>query len=323
MNSKYRYILVLLAIAALFISGCSEDYTSPEDGTKSETLRNHLVANDMDLPDMLSNAYMVASDLHGNEATYYIMDIRSESLFNEGHVPSAVLSSLTGIITDAASSESKPIVVVCKTGQTAGHAVVALRLSGYSNAMVLKFGMSSWHSDFDNWTTNTSSFALTEDNWIAPPGNIAATTEHDYPSITASATDGAGILAERVSAMLAGGFKGIPAVDVLTTPSGYFINNYWAAGDVIAYGNITGANRINPMALETGTLRGNDPGANVVTYCWTSQTSSMITAYLTVLGYDATSLKYGANGMIYDDLETTKQWVGSFDYMYDSITRLQ
>ena len=322
MNSKCRYILVLLAIAALFISGCSEDYTTPEDGTKSETLRNYLVANHMDLPDMLSSAYIVANDLHGNEATYYIMDIRSESLYNEGHVPGAVLSSLAGILTDAANSESKPIVVVCKTGQTAGHAIVALRLSGYSDAMVLKFGMSSWHSDFDNWTGNTSSFALTEDNWISPPGNLAASTEHDYPSISVSAADGAGILAERVAAMLAGGFKGIIASDVLTTPTGYFINNYWAEGDVTTYGNIIGANRINPMALETGTLRGNDPDVTVVTYCWTSQTSSMITAYLTVLGYDAMSLKYGANGMIYDDL-TANKWTASFDYLYESITRLQ
>ena len=317
MNSKYRYILVLLAIAALFISGCSEDYTSPEDGTKSETLRNYLVANDMDLPDILDGYLLVADVLHGNESTYHIMDIRSESLYNEGHVPGAVLSSLAGIVTDAASSAGKPIVVVCKTAQTAGHAVVALRLSGYSDAMVLKFGMSAWHSDFDNWTSNTSSFALTDPNWIAPPGNIAASTEYAYPSITASATDGAGILAERVAAMLAGGFKGIPAIDVLTTPSGYFINNYWAASDVTTYGNIIGARRINPMALETGTLRGNDPDATVVTYCWTSQTSSIITAYLTVLGYDAMSLKFGANGMIYDDL-TSSKWVASFDYTYEA-----
>ncbi len=87
MNSKYKYILVLLAIAALFISGCSEDYTSPEDGTKSETLRNYLVANDMDLPDMLDGYLLVADVLHGNESTYHIMDIRSETLYDQGHVP--------------------------------------------------------------------------------------------------------------------------------------------------------------------------------------------------------------------------------------------
>jgi hypothetical protein len=32
----------------------------------------------------------------------------------------------------------------------------------------------------------------------------------------------------------------------------------------------------------------------------------MITAYLTVLGYDAYSLSFGANGMIYSNLESHK-----------------
>jgi rhodanese-related sulfurtransferase len=49
-----------------------------------------------------------------------------------------------------------------------------------------------------------------------------------------------------------------------------------------------------------------DPSKEVVTYCWTGQTSSMITAYLSVLGYNTVSLKFGANGMIYDDLESHK-----------------
>ena len=322
MSSKYRYILVLLAIAALFISGCSEDYTSPEDGTKSETLRNYLVANDMDLPDMITDWLIGADAVHGNESTYYIIDIRDEGVYNTGHVPGAVNTTLGNILVEATNADGKPIVVVCLTGQVAGHAVIALRLSGYSDAMVMKFGMSSWHSDFDSWTANTGNIASSLESWIDPPGNIAASTEHDYPLLSASAADGAGILAERVSAMLAGGFKGISASDVLAAPYVYFINNYWAASDVTTYGNITGARRINPMGLADGFIKYNDSGATVVTYCWTGQTSSMITAYLTVLGYNAKSLKYGANAMIYDDL-TAHNWTGSFDYTYEAITALQ
>ena len=40
----------------------------------------------------------------------------------------------------------------------------------------------------------------------------------------------------------------------------------------------------------------------VVIYCYTGQNSAFLTAYLRVLGYDAKSLLYGANGMIYDHL---------------------
>ena len=38
----------------------------------------------------------------------------------------------------------------------------------------------------------------------------------------------------------------------------------------------------------------------------TGQTSSMITAYLNVVGYDAVSLKFGSNNMIYPTLESHK-----------------
>jgi rhodanese-related sulfurtransferase len=55
-----------------------------------------------------------------------------------------------------AASATKPILVVCYTGQSAGHAVVALRLSGYSDAKVLKWGMSGWRSDLAGpWEGNS------------------------------------------------------------------------------------------------------------------------------------------------------------------------
>ena len=38
----------------------------------------------------------------------------------------------------------------------------------------------------------------------------------------------------------------------------------------------------------------------VVVYCYTGQTSANLAAYLRLLGYDARTLLYGANGMIYD-----------------------
>jgi rhodanese-related sulfurtransferase len=222
---------------------------------------------------------------------------------------------LGGILTDAAVSGGKPIVVVCYTGQSAAHAVVALRLSGYSDARSLKFGMSSWNSAFDRWTSNTASVAVGHNNWSMDP--TATLSPHEYPGLTTTATDGAGILAERVAAMLAGGFKGVNAVDVLNTPGDYFMNNYWSEADVTTYGHIDGAYRISPLSLESNEFMYNDPDETVVTYCWTGQTSSMVTAYLTVLGYDAKSLKFGVNALIYSEL-TGHKWGGSADYAYET-----
>ena len=45
-------------------------------------------------------------------------------------------------------------------------------------------------------------------------------------------------------------------------------------------------------------------------------TSSLVSAYLIVLGYDAASLKFGVNGMIFDDLAVEKQWSGSVNLPY-------
>ncbi len=316
MKSATRYLLILLALAAVILAGCSEDTTMPDVGDgSSATLRAYLIANDLDLPDILTDWLINASDVEANPSAYHIMDIRTQELYDEGHIPGAVNSTLAGIVTDAAASGGKPIVVACKTGQTAAQAVVALRLSGYSDAKSLKFGMSSWNGAFDLWTANVASIAVGHDNWSMDA--TAAPAPHDYPILVTTATDGAGILAERVAAMLAGGFKGVDADDVLEAPGDYFINTYLAEADVATYGHFDGAYRILPLSLDANEFMYYDPDRTVVTYCWTGQTSSIVTAYLTVLGYDAKSLKFGLNALVYNNL-TKSKWGGSADYAYET-----
>ena len=317
MKKWMKFVLVIAVISVIFVAGCKDKTTDP-DVSAFETVLNYMDNNGMALTD-LTTSWIIAADstLEATLADYYIMDIRTGDTnengvvdYIDGHVPGAVLSSLGSIVTDAADSGGIPIIVVCYTGQSAGHAVMALRLSGYTDAKVLKWGMSGWHSDFDKWTPNTAQ--LGHANWVAAPGLIADVEVFDYPEIDSDLEDGAEILEERIAALLDGGFMGVASVDVLDTPIDYFINNYWDATDVETYGNIDGAYRIKPLVLENL-----DPAGTVVTYCWTGQTSSMVTAYLTVLGYDAKSLKFGANSMIYDDLLGHK-WAASMDYDYET-----
>jgi len=110
-----------------------------------------------------------------------------------------------------------------------------------------------------------------------------------------------------VDALLANGFNVILNENVLGNPSSYFINNYLTAEEAAEYGNITGAYRLKPFTLADGTYLNLDPQQTIVSYCWTGQTSSMLSAYLYVLGYDAKSLKWGMNGMIYSNL-TGHKW---------------
>ena len=315
MRRTTRLLSVVVVCAALVVLiGCrGEDCTAPS-GSAFETLTAYLAANDMDIPDMLNGWIIAAADVVDNTDDYYILDIRSADDYDSGHIDGAVHSSLGNILTDAANSGGKTILVACYTGQSAAHAVIALRLSGYTDAKVLKFGMSSWNVAFDRWTANCANIGDGHANWSTD----ATATLADFadPDLSASASTGAGILAERVDAMLAAGFKGIDASVVLAAPGSYFINNYWAESDVNTYGHIAGAYRIKEdLTLAAGGLGHLDPTETIVTYCWTGQTSSMITAYLTVLGYDAKSLKFGTNAMIYDDLQTSR-WSASADYAY-------
>ncbi len=310
----YKYLIILLALLlSIFISGCS---TSTEnENVEFTTLVNYLVDHDLDIPDILSDWIVPASAIKDNLSDYYIIDIRSATDFQAGHIPGAVNSSLANILETAQNNTSgKPIVVVCYTGQSAAHAVVALRLSGYKTAKVLKWGMSGWHSDFDKWTPNCGDVAVNHPNWTTDPP--AATKEYDHPILNTGKKEGAEILKERVKALLNSGFQGISGQTVLDNPEDYFINNYWPESAWNQYGHIKGAYRLyDNFSLSNGAYKYLNPDATIVTYCWTGQTSSMITAYLTVLGYKAKSLKFGANGMIYSRLESHK-WSGSADYGY-------
>ena len=165
--------------------------------------------------------------------------------------------------------------------------------------------MSGWHTTLDSWTGACKT--LGHANWIASPGSIVEhTTEYNDPDITETG-NGATILAARVTSLLSGSLRGVTGETVLGAPGSYFINNYWEATDVAAYGNISGAYRIKPLTLAGEEYIYLDPSKYVVTYCWTGQTSSVITAYLYVLGYNSHSLKNGSNSMIYDDL-TSHKW---------------
>ena len=311
MKKIVKFALLFAIIPMLSITSCKKDNTDPierQTDPEFQTLVTYMAANSMDLSDVLADWITTASAVSGTISAYYVIDIRSADHYNAGHIPGAVNATLGTLLATAANSGGKPILVACYTGQGAGHAVCALRLSEYPTAKVLKWGMSGWHSSLTaSWTGGTGDAAVGNANWTTAPGSIVDNAEFDDPDLSPTATTGETILAERVAAMLAGGFQGTANSDPLTSPGNYFINNYWAATDVEDYGNITGARRVQPLTIAGEEFKYLDPSKTVLTYCWTGQTSSVITAYLTVLGYNASSLKFGANGMIYSNL-TSHKW---------------
>lgn len=295
-------IFLIIAVSALSLSGCIKKEDEPQvDYYKVMT--DYMAANTMDLPDVIASGVVTASAVNANKSAYYIIDLRSAADFAAGHIEGAVNSTVKDVLTAAQNAGSKPILLVCYTGQNAAYANICLRLSGYKDSKIMKWGMSAWGPSFDKWSANVSNQAVGHANW-STTNTIKTPVTFSLPTFTATATAGADILKERVKAALDKGFQGSKVSDVLGTPANYFISNYWTEADVNTYGHIKGAYRLNETLKLTDAVgfKNLDPNAVIVPYCWTGQTSAMVSAYLTVLGYNAKGLMFGANNMIQDQL---------------------
>lgn len=290
MNKLMRIFLVLALVPALILTSCKKDNDETTfDAQKA--LTKYLVANNMDINTIIGG-FVMSAPADGNVSAKYVIDIRTADEFAQGHIEGAHRVDLKDILTEAAKAD-KPILVVCKSGQTATHAVTLLRLSGYADAVALKWGMSGWNSTLDIWSTNIGSIAEGNANWVsdAAPANLTFAS----PTFTSADTIPANILKARVAAVLEEGFKTIQPADVLANPSNYFINNYFSEADYAGFGHVKGANRINPLLVGEGQVNFLDSSKEVLTYCYTGQTSAAITAYLRVIGYNAKSIMWGMN----------------------------
>ena len=334
---NYFFIMMLIP-AIMFTTGCKDDpNTTPPPATGDfATLSDYMVNNGLDLPDVLSSPtkWVVAPTLmsaggivdDANDYTipgYYTFDIRSAEDFAKGHINGSMNVALTDVVTKANEvGKDKPILVVCYSGQTAGRAVMALRLSGFTNAQVMKFGFSYWSSDenFDKWSGKTlngaGDVAVGSPNWTMEATGPSLPS-NDFPTWTSSTTDGAALLAERVDAMLASDWM-VSGDDVLADPLGYNIYNYWNATDYAKYGQYKGAYQIMPVSLASDIVKAFPTSDEFTFYCYTGQTASFSVAWLQVLGYNAKCIGYGVNHMQYSALEAggSTVWHHSLDYPY-------
>ena len=318
------YLIGLLLVPAFFLTSCDsgDDPGTTTVATPAFTLMTEYMAqNSLDVNNILTNTdgqkFVVAAPaeaalVDGFLATYHIMDIRSADSYNTSHVNGAINVAFSDILTEAASA-SKPILVVCYTGQTACYATALLRMYGHSSTRALKWGMSGWSPSTDSWTAKTGVEANQHNNWSS---DIAPTnTAYTDPVFSSSLTDGEAILKKRVEDAVAAGFGAatVSGTDVIANPGNYFINNYFSDTDYAGFGHISGAYRINPFKLGDDTYLNLNPDAEVVTYCYTGQTSAVVTATLRVLGYNAKSMTFGMNGIYSDNAAwSTNQWgVGS------------
>jgi rhodanese-related sulfurtransferase len=269
-------------------------------------------ANSRNFPSLIKPA-SVYEERNGN---IYIIDLRDEDAYNDGHIKGAVrveFSDLPAYFTnDIKPFEYDKIVLVCYAGQIASYATSLLRLAGYGNVYAMRWGMSGWNKHFaeDSWLANVSSDFQdrleTEEHEKAPLS--------DFPKLNTDKTSGDGILQQRIDSLFAAGYSDalVHADDVFEDPGRYYTINY-DRRDKYESGHIPGAIRYKPggtlgIVSEMQTI---PVDKEVVLYCNTGHNSGFATAYLRLFGYDAKTLTFGNNAFMYDKMkeeESTLSW---------------
>jgi rhodanese-related sulfurtransferase len=309
--SKIKFLLLSVLFSALFITSCNKDDSSVNE---SQVLAEYLESADSPLGKDFVNTdmptIMPASEVKTLNETgqVYIIDLRSAEDFTAGHIENAHNVAMKDLLThiegvDLASYTK--VAVVCYTGQTAGYATTLLRLMGYDKAFSMKWGMCAWHNDFAaKWNT-----AIANGNAYAAQFTADATEKGpmgEMPELNTGKETGQEILEARVNALLNEGFTPATVTNqtVFGNLTGYYIVNYWPADQYADPGHIPGAIQYTPkasMKLDAD-LKTLPADKNIAVYCYTGQTSAFLAAYLRLLGYNAQTILYGTNAMIYDKM---------------------
>lgn len=309
---KKHTLLYFVIVIAMLIAGCKKDDDNPVTQTpannETETLVQYLESNgdyiNTSAPSIVSAATVYTNLSSGSQ---YIIDIRSSTDFALGHIEGAhnvALSSVLAHVKTIPDSYTS-IVITCYSGQTAMFATTLLRLEGYNKVSSMKWGMSAWDSTFaqGKWLSNmkndkASQFVTTSTERHA---------ETNYPTLETGQTTGKEILDARIEALFAEGFTNtISNATLYTNLSNYYIVNYWPAAQYADPGHIEGAVQYEPKSdlKSTKYLKTLPTDKTIVVYCYTGQTSAAVATYLKLLGYDAKTLLYGTNSMIYDQMVT-------------------
>ena len=322
--TKFKFWMLAILIAPFFVVSCDTEEDPPEIN-EAEVLVKYMEDPNSPAANYGNGGLAIKSPeaVHTLMAAdkVYLIDIRSATDFTAGHIEGAV-NFATGDVrahidaTDLSAYDE--ISIICYTGQTASWLTSLLQLAGYKDVYSMKWGMSGWHSDFDKWTSNTSN----EKSTLFTDEVSNKAEAGDLPVLSTGYETEEEIFEARFDAVLAEGF-GAAAIsngDVYANLDNYYIINYWPNAEYLDPGHIAGAIQYTPsedLPLDAY-LKTLPTDKAVVVYCYTGQNSARVAAYLRVIGYDAKSLKFGANSMIHDEM-TKSVWTPEAPMEYDYV----
>jgi rhodanese-related sulfurtransferase len=241
-----------------------------------------------------------------------IIDLRPEAAFHEGHIQHAVNISRSEILDyfrysiEPAAFES--IIIVCNNGNASGYVTSILRLLGFENVYNMRFGMSGWDKSIaeQHWLANIGDTLMGKMDFKGYEPNKPG----EFPALEVNGITGFKIAWERAEAIIAEPMENfnIPLNQVMGKWEDYYLMCYWPNDKYLSSGHLPGATQYTPKKSlhkggELNTLSLEKP--NVI-YCYSGQHSVFVAAYLRMLGYDAKSLAYGANGFIHSEMARTE-----------------
>jgi rhodanese-related sulfurtransferase len=242
----------------------------------------------------------------------FVLSIRSAADYETAHIPGAVNMAWRTLFAQEniiqLPADDTMIVVVCYTGQTAGHVTAALNMLGY-NATTLRHGMCSWTSAA-NYCFDAST---AQENYPVVSGSDPGTIEDAETRDNGCGGD---------TPVEGGEWTGSSAdweiirhaIDVYmsTVPTMYITSKAlysnlwdgWTANDpfvlsirgtdAYAAGHVPTAVNIGmTVLLEPENLALLPTDRQIVVYCYTAHTASHTNAVLGILGYDSVSMRFG------------------------------
>ncbi len=326
MKNLIIYLSVILSLF-LFNSCLKDNPTTPPD-LKFETSTQILdyleqegdYINSVNFPSLLT-----AGEVFNNLNSYYVIDIRTSAEFTAGHIENSINISPDSLLNYFKSNDTlsyKKVLLVSGTGQAASYFCCLLILDGYPNVYAMKYGMAAWNSVFSApWTNALQDFEYQFfTTTVYPKADFTPLPAVSYPS---NLSDAKSKVEYRISQLMSEGFDdnfkssySPPVADFDNTlPIDHLPNSYLIClgiptfyvifhGDLQhPYGAVSYEYYRNESELASAHYLQTIPSDKTIyIYSYSGQISAFITAYLRVLGYNAKSLLFGGNNIIYHQM---------------------
>jgi len=333
---KLNITLIALIISSLIFTGCMEDINEPVEIKyyTSADLISYLETHGDYINSSKNPAIISVDDAYSNLSDYLLMDIRTPSQFQSGHIEGARNFGIEQLIDSLefnnVNMEAK-IIIISESGQKAAYATSLLRLYGFTNVFSLNFGMAQWNIQFaDVWINargDSEWWFMYETGYYPKPKK-----ENKIPSIEIDNSKTTEQFAKnRIKKMLTedeylNAIATIQQVDATySLRYSIFVDSF-----VMCYDDrdLYDVKRYFKDISPPGTWGGHPissvlylaqtdfkASTNLLTlpidktifsYSFNGQKSLFITAYLRLLGYNAKSIHFGAVSMIYNKLLLNK-----------------